>query len=185
MRGPSKVIVLDPDARAGRQVQLGFAREGVPVAAAPVTGVSAADLAGAGVVVVGGGLDQIRAAKQALADAKLDAAIVFAGRGIARTDAVAAGADEVLLGPAYLRDVVTVGRLMLDVPASHRAHLVGSLGELTGVLTLVRALAATGRSATLTLIRGLRRGEIRFWLGEVTSAQVGLIHNQTALHQLT
>ena len=37
MSGPSKVIVLDPDERAARQVQLGFTREGVPVAVAAVT----------------------------------------------------------------------------------------------------------------------------------------------------
>ena len=43
---------------------------------------------------------------------------------------------------------------------------------------------ALGRSAVLTLIRGLRRGEIRFYRGEVTSAQVGLIHGQAAFHQL-
>jgi hypothetical protein len=52
------------------------------------------------------------------------------------------------------------------------------------VFTLVRALSAIGRSAVLTLIRGLRRGEVRFYRGEVTSAQVGLIHGQAALHQL-
>ena len=55
---------------------------------------------------------------------------------------------------------------------------MGSLVEITGVFTLVRALAALGRSAVLTLIRGLRRGEVRFFHGEVTSAQVGLIHGQ-------
>ena len=36
----------------------------------------------------------------------------------------------------------------------------------------------------LLLIRGLRRGEVRFYRGEVTSAEVGLIHGQAALHQL-
>src|ERR1051325_9771479 len=36
MPGPSKVIVLDPDARASRQVQLGFEREGIPAAAVAV-----------------------------------------------------------------------------------------------------------------------------------------------------
>ena len=44
--------------------------------------------------------------------------------------------------------------------------------------------SALGRSAVLTLMRGLRRGEVRFFHGEVTSAQVGLIHGQAALHQL-
>src|SRR5262249_47795115 len=33
-------------------------------------------------------------------------------------------------------------------------------------------------------IRGLRRGEIRFFHGEITSAEVGLIHGQAAFHQL-
>jgi hypothetical protein len=33
-------------------------------------------------------------------------------------------------------------------------------------------------------MRGLRRGEVRFYKGEVTSAQVGLIHGQAAFHQL-
>jgi hypothetical protein len=189
MPGLSKVIVLDPDARAGRQVQLGFEREGVPAAALP------ADAAGLGLpghepglVVVGGvdgrALELVRGTRKWLDDQHLDAPIVFAGRGVMRSDAEAAGADEVVLRPAYLRDVVTIGRLLRGVPAAQRSHLVGNLIEVTGVFTLVRALAALGRSATLTLVRGLRRGEIRFYHGEVTSAQVGMIHGQAALHQL-
>ena len=189
MPGLSKVIVLDPDVRAGRQVQLGFEREGVPTQAIP-TGTAALELPGddAGLVVVGGvdgqGLDLVRRARALLDDRGVDAPIVFAGRGVARDDARAAGADEVVLQPAFLRDVVTIGRLLRGVPASQRTHLVGNLMEITGVYSLVRAFTALGRSATLTLIRGLRRGEIRFYHGEVTSAQVGMIHGQAALHQL-
>ncbi len=191
MPGLSKVIVLDPDVRAGRQVQLGFQREGVPVELAEVPR-DPAELAlptgDTGLVIVGGtdpgALELVRQARQRLGEADLDTPIIFTGRGVRRTDAEAAGADEVLLQPTYLRDVVTIGRLIHGQPASHRAHLVGSLVETTGVLTLVRALAALGRSAVLTLIRGLRRGEIRFYHGEVTSAHVGLIHGQAALHQL-
>src|SRR5688572_507486 len=191
MPGLSKVIVLDPDARAGRQLQLGFQREGIPaeVAAVPRDPAELALPTGdTGLVVVGGadprGLELLREARKRRGEASIDAPIVFAGRGVRRTDAEAAGADEVLLAPAYLRDVVTIGRMLHGQPATHRAHLVGSLVETTGVLTLVRALAALGRSAVLTLIRGLRRGEIRFYHGEVTSAQVGLNHGQAALHQL-
>jgi hypothetical protein len=188
MGGLSKVIVVDPDARACRQVQLGFEREGLPTAA--MTAVAPLELPGddAGLVVVGGIDGQGPALVQrvrALLDGRgIDVPIVFAGRGITRDEAIAAGADEVVLQPAYLRDVVTVGRLLRGVPARNRAHLMGNLIEVTGVYTLVRALAALGRSATLTLIRGLRRGEVRFYFGEVTSAQVGLIHGQAALHQL-
>jgi hypothetical protein len=189
MPGLSKVIVLDPDARASRQVRLGFEREGVPVTALP-TDAAGLDLPGSdtGLVVVGGGdgqaLELIRGARKWLDGQNVDAPLVFAGRGVLRSDAEAAGADEVVLRPAYLRDVVTIGRLLRGVPAASRSHLVGSLVELTGVFTLVRAFAALGRSATLTLVRGLRRGEIRFYHGEVTSAQVGMIHGQAALHQL-
>src|SRR5262249_13507553 len=114
----------------------------------------------------------------------VDAPIVFAGRGVAPDEAIAAGADEAVRHPAYLRDVVTIGRLLRGLPSGHRHHLVGNLLDVTGVFTLVRALSALGRSATLTLVRGLRRGEVRFYHGEVTSAHLGMIHGQAALHQL-
>ena len=189
--GPSKVIVLDPDPRAGRQVQLGFEREGVPtfvpaIPADPAT--LELDGADPGIVLVGGkdgqALDLVRRARQLLTAKQADVPIVFTGRGPSRGELEAAGADEIVVRPVFLRDVVTLGRMLRGIPRDHRDHLVGSLFETTGVLTLVRAFSALGRSAVLTLIRGLRRGEVRFFHGEVTSAQVGLIHGQAALHQL-
>ncbi|HEX4456206.1 MAG TPA: DUF4388 domain-containing protein [Kofleriaceae bacterium] len=188
MTGPSKVIVLDPDARAAAQVQLGFEREGIPASAPAIP----ADLgtlalvngdAGAAVALVGGGVAVVKRARALL---EPDVPIIFAGPAgdATRDDLLAAGADEVVTQPAYLRDVVTIGRILCGQPAAHRDHVAGSLAETTGVYTLVRALAALGRSAVLTLVRGLRRGEIRFYRGEITSAQVGLIHGQAAFHQL-
>src|ERR1044071_1714262 len=188
MPGLSKVIVLDPDARARRQVQLGFEREGVPTAAVATEAEIAVPGDDAGLVVVGGidghGVELVRRARGWLAGRGIDVPLVFAGRGAEPRDATAAGADEVVRQPAYLRDVVTIGRLLIGRPADQRDRIVGNLIQLTGVFTLVRALSALGRSATLTLIRGLRRGEVRFYFGEVTSAQVGMIHGQAALHQL-
>ncbi|HEX3757588.1 MAG TPA: DUF4388 domain-containing protein, partial [Kofleriaceae bacterium] len=194
MPGLSKVIVLDPDARARRQVQLGFEREGISTAAAEAQIETEIDAelgvpgGGAGLVLVGGAdgraVELIRRARGWLDGRGIDAPVVFAGRGVEPRDAAAAGADEVMRPPAYLRDVVTIGRLLCGRPADQRDHVVGNLIEHTGVFTLVRALSALGRSATLTLVRGLRRGEVRFYCGEVTSAQVGLIHGQAALHQL-
>ncbi len=192
MSEPSKVLVLDPDPRAGRQVQLGFEREGIPAVIPQVpfdaTKLELSPEHDPALILVGGvdgrGLDLVRRARKLLLETHADVPIVFAGRGVSRADALAAGADEIVLGPTYLRDLVTLTRLLRGVPLSQRDRLVGSLAETTGVYTLVRALSALGRSAVLTLIRGLRRGEIRFFNGEVTSAQVGLIHGQAALHQL-
>jgi len=186
MTGTSKVIVLDPDARSGRQLRLGFEREGVPTCALDAHKPEIKEVPD--LVVVGGadgqGIELVRKARALLEIGGFDAPILFAGRHARPTEIEAAGADEVVLLPAFLRDVVTIGRILRGKPADKRAHIVGSLAETTGVFNLVRALAALGRSAVLTLIRGLRRGEVRFYHGEVTSAQVGLIHGQAALHQL-
>lgn len=188
MSGPFKVIVLDPDPRAGRLVQLGFEREGVGASLADPAG-GALDLPPeAGAILVGGthgaAVDLVRRARHALEKANIDIPIISAGRGASRAELEAAGANEVLARPTFLRDVVTVCRILHGVPAQKRDRLVGNLAETTGVYTLVRALGALGRSAVLTLIRGLRRGEVRFYKGEVTSAEVGVIHGQAALHQL-
>src|SRR5687767_721913 len=126
MPGPSKVIVLDPDARSGRQIQLGFQREGVSAQIATVTGGRfELPTEETGLVVVGGqdgrAVELVKKAREALEASHADAPIVFAGRGAPRKDLEAAGADEVLAQPAFLRDVVTIGRLLVGQPASHRA----------------------------------------------------------------
>src|SRR5580692_9411846 len=68
MTGPSKVIVLDPDARAAAQVQLGFEREGITTSAPAIP----ADLgtlalangdAMAGLALVGGGIAVVKRAR--------------------------------------------------------------------------------------------------------------------------
>ncbi len=190
MSGPSKVIVLDPDPRAGRQVQLGFEREGIPTVAPTLpTDPQQLELPpDAGLVMIGGsngkGLDWVRRTRELLTAAQADIPIIVTGRGVQRGELEAAGADEVVVSPVFLRDVVILGRILRGTPAEHRSRIVGSLAETTGVYNLIRALCALGRSAVLTLIRGLRRGEVRLYRGEVTSAQVGLIHGQAALHQL-
>ena len=126
MSGPSKVIVLDPDARAGRQVQLGFAREGVLSTLGQVDGarleVPAADT---GLVIVGGtdgrALDLLRKARLVLDETKLDIPIVFTGRGVRRTDAEAAGADEVVLLLRFGEfDHEAVGKFPDDAPDIRR-----------------------------------------------------------------
>lgn len=182
MAGLSKVIVLDRDVRAARQVVLGFVREGIDARVVDtIDGPVDAEL-----VVVGGSPAEVTAARASLAQHGQDLPILFTGGGEPKA-AVVAGATEALDGtarPIALRDIVTIGRLIGATSPGHRTHFVGQLAELTTALALIRALSAIGRSATLTLMRGLRRGEVRFFHGEVTSAELGLIHGQAALHQL-
>jgi hypothetical protein len=110
--------------------------------------------------------------------------VLYVGNGVSRDQAVAAGATAVLVGPAFVRDVVTIGRILAGRRPGNRSVMDGDLGDSFGVFYLVRALAAIGATGTLLMMRGLRRGEIRFFEGEVTSAQVGGLHGQGALHQL-
>ncbi len=179
------------EARAGRQVTLGFEREGIPVSFIPVpTEPGRLGLGGEQpelVIVTGSSiraLDVLARVRRALEEGHRDTAIVLAANGIDLRAATDAGADEVVRAPAYLRDVVTLGRVLRNVPRARRSQLEGNLGDTTSAYALIRAVASLGRSTVLTLVRGLRRGEVRFFEGEVTSAQVGVIHGQAAFHQL-
>jgi hypothetical protein len=193
----TKVIVVQNDRRAADAVRLGFEREGVTVVVTePVDdgGKAAAALVDSDTVLVVAGAEGRDAAKTLLSTLSKacrdggsdgpDAPLLWVGNGVARREAWAAGADEVLEQPAYLRDVVTVGKLLAGRRFGQRSQVTGDLGDYFGVFYLVRALAATGRSGVLTLVRGLRRGEVRFYEGELTSAHMGGLHGQAGFHQL-
>src|SRR5258706_13347253 len=68
--------------------------------------------------------------------------------------------------------------------SSYCTPSAGSLCGPTWVVTIAPAHESLGRSDGRTMTLGLPGGEVRFFNGEVTSAQVGLIHGQAALHQL-
>jgi hypothetical protein len=189
MAGISKVVVVQRDRRAGQAIRLGFEREGTEVVMADGADDAASAVAGAGLVVAGAGSSDEAAAllgrlTAARAAAGGDVPVLYVGNGASRRQALDAGADEVLPAPAFVRDVVTVGKLLAGTRPPARTQAQGDLGDTYGVFYLVRALAATGRSGVLSLVRGLRRGEVRFFEGEVTSAAVGGLHGQAALHQL-
>ena len=179
--------MVHDDPRAAQGVRLGFEREGLEVTSGPLDAI-VGELAGAGVVVAGA--QDGDAARAMLARLVTEGAtrgappVLYVGNGISRADALAAGATAFLGRPAYLRDVVTIGRILAGRRPGNRAVMDGDLGASFGVFYLVRALAAIGATGTLLMTRGLRRGEIRFFEGEVTSAQVGGLHGQGALHQL-
>ncbi len=184
MSGPAKVIVVDADPAATAALRFGLARAGISAKAVSVPGELVAAARGAALVVIGQGASAVRAARDQLEAASLPLPILFVGPEPEgkRRELERAGATEVVLGPVFLRDVASVARVMLG--ERRPEGWGGNLAEQVGVLGLVRGLAALGRSGVLTLTRGIRRGEIRYYHGEITSAQVGIIHGQAAFHQL-
>ncbi len=187
----SRLILVQPDARIRESLRFGFEREGVAVTSVTATDeLDPAPFAEPAEVVIAGG----RSAEEASAVlAKVRGALVWCGRevpilyvgnGIARPQAIDQGAAEFLGQPAYVRDAVTVARLLASPKRENPKVLVGDLAEHFGFYYLVRALSAVERTGVLTLVRGLRRGELRFFEGEVTSAQAGMLHGLAAFHQL-
>lgn len=126
------------------------------------------------------------ALRQTLDQAQQEVPILCLGpAALSRSAALAAGADECLPQPVFVRDAVTIGQLLVSAARAGRRHMVeGHLSDYGGVFFLIRAMAAMGRSAVLSMVRGLRRGELRFYRGEITSAQVGVLHGLAAVHQL-
>jgi len=105
-----------------------------------------------------------------------------------RGPAVQAGAFGLLASPVFLRDVLDASKLVAaaTVPGSRPSpdtEVALKLSELGGVYYLIRALSASGRSAAVELLRGTRRGELRFIDGELSSVQIGALSGMAALHQ--
>ena len=183
-----KVIVVGADRGTAEAGGIGVEGDGFAVLSTPELGPEVVDesvgLIVASAVGSEAALTTLGQAVRARGDGGRDVPVLYVGNGIGRREAVGAGADEVIGRPAFVRDVVTIGKLLAGQPAETRGHWVGQLAETISVYYLVRALSSLGRSGVLTLSRGLRRGEVRFYLGEVTSAQVGGLHGQAALHQV-
>ncbi len=187
----SRLILVQPDARVRESLRFGFEREGVAVTSVAATGeLDPAPFSEPAEVVIAGGRSA-EEASQVLAKVRgamvwcgRELPILYVGNGIGRPQAIDEGAAELLGQPAYVRDAVTVARLLAGRKRENPAVLAGDLADHFGFYYLVRALSAVKRTGVLTMVRGLRRGELRFYEGEVTSAQAGLLHGLAALHQL-
>ncbi|MCG8420621.1 MAG: DUF4388 domain-containing protein [Proteobacteria bacterium] len=110
--------------------------------------------------------------------------VLYLGNAVSRARARAAGAAELLPRPAYLRDVLTMAQLLCSPKRRGTSTVHGRLADYEGVFYLIRTVTAVGCCSVLSMVRGLRRGELRFYNGEVTSAQLGMLHGLAALHQL-
>lgn len=133
------------------------------------------------------GLDLIRAATSNPASRTM--ACLTLGPASSRSAALQAGAFGHLASPLFVRDVIDSCKLVAaaTIPGSRPApetEVSISLAEMGGVYYLIRALAASARSAAVQLQRGARRGELRFLDGNLSSVQVGGLSGMAALHQL-
>jgi len=105
-----------------------------------------------------------------------------------QTAARDAGANDYLATPTFIRDVVTVAKLValaVETEAEpEQTDAEAALSEFHGLYYLLRAMAATTRSCVLRLARGPQRAEIRFANGKVISASARALQHLPALHHL-
>jgi DNA-binding response OmpR family regulator len=190
MSRTSRIIVADADAKNAGLLAFGFEREGIePVvvhAAADVPRMAIAGNVDAVVVSMASASHAADALKGLRAAGPLVAKLPVLGLGdaAARTEVMGAGAVDFLPRPNFVRDVVAMVRFHTLRKPSSPSVWAGDLGDFAGIFYLIRGLSSAQRTGVLTIVRSLRRAELRFYEGEVTSAQVGSLHGMAALHQV-
>jgi len=190
----SHLLLFDPDPSGLDTLAYVFEKEGCKVARtsdrAQVMGLLQAEVPPLALVALRdpeqAGIDLLR--EITVTPRTRNVASVAIGPARWRGPAVQAGAFGLLASPVFLRDVLDAAKLVAaaTVPGSRPSpdtEVTLKLGELGGVYYLIRALAASGRSAAVELTRGVRRGELRFIDGELSSVQIGALSGMAALHQ--
>ena len=202
MPSPSRVVIAfakgDSDQRAASALAVGFGREGVAVAqvseardvlALLEKGEGAPEVVVASLHLEGGddGLALTRTLRARYAPGRsIEVArppVILVGDAEKRAAALAAGASAFMPKPAYVKDIMTLSGILSMARDGLEPGWGGELGTLH-LYYVVRALGAARKNGVLSLVRSGRRGELRFYDGEVTSAQVGSLHGQAAFHQL-
>ncbi len=186
----SHVLILDPDSKSLETLKYGFEGDGVKVTGLADPEKLTNALAGAGVQVVVASLRQPTTsileglARLRGSDTTKNLPALLLGPPDTRAAAVDLGAAYLPM-PAFVRDVLTATRMLAAVsrPLGEEATIEGALSDF-GLYFLVRTILGLHRSAILQIERSSRKGEIRFTDGEVTSAQVGSLQGEAALHRL-
>ena len=191
----SQLLLFDPDPSGLETLTYAFGKDGIAV-----TGMGDArkarellETTRASLVLVSlhdpeqGGVDLIRAA--ATTPRTRNIPCLALGPEKLRAAALAAGAFGFLPSPLFVRDVIDAAKLVAaaTVPGSRPSpdtEVSITLGEIGGVYFLIRALAASGRSAAVDIQRRGRRGELRFLDGNLSSVQLGSLSGMAALTHL-
>jgi len=191
----SQLLLFDPDPSGLETLTYAFGKDGIAV-----TGMGDArkarellETTSASLVLVSlhdpdqGGMDLIRAAVTTPRTRNIPCLAL--GPEKLRASALAAGAFSFLPSPLFVRDVIDAAKLAsaATVPGSRPSpdtEISIGLGEIGGVYFLIRALAASGRSAAVDIQRRGRRGELRFLDGNLSSVQLGSLSGMAALTHL-
>jgi CheY-like chemotaxis protein len=191
----STLLLVDPDPRGLETLTYGFEREGCTVAgtsdpklAPDLLRTTAPQLAVVSLRAPEKSvLDVITGIKRGAPVRRVP--IVTLGDPGLRQAALAAGTNDFVATPLFVRDVVNVSRLLTlshAVPnAPHpEIEVQARLSEYHGLFYLLRALAVTGRSGIILLSRGNKRAELRVADGAVMAVHIAGLQGLPALHQL-
>jgi CheY-like chemotaxis protein len=110
--------------------------------------------------------------------------IVAMGDRGSREEALRTGADEFVARPAFIRDVLTLAKLVVAVRQDGDDQGVAGMLEDYELYFLVRALSVANRSCAIELERGGRTGEVQFVKGEVVQARCGRMSGVVAFNHL-
>jgi CheY-like chemotaxis protein len=191
----STLLLVDPDPRGLETLTYGFERAGCTVAGTsdPALAPDLLRTTSPQLAVVSlrsperSVLDVISGIKRGAPVRRVP--IVAVGAPALRQAAMAAGTNDFVATPLFVRDVVNVSRLLtLSHPVPNAPHpeveVQARLSEYHGLFYLLRALAVTGRSGIILISRGNKRAELRISDGAVMAVHIAGLQGLPALHQL-
>jgi CheY-like chemotaxis protein len=191
----SNLLVVDPDPRGLETLTYGFERAGCTVAGTsdPALAPDLLRTTSPQLAIVSlrtpekAGLDVITGIKRGAPVRRVP--IVAVGAPGLRQAALAAGTNDYVSTPLFVRDVINVSRLLtLSHPVPNapqpEVEVQARLSEYHGLFYLLRALAVTGRSGIVLISRGNKRAELRIADGGVMAVHIAGLQGLPALHQL-
>jgi CheY-like chemotaxis protein len=191
----STLLLIDTDPRGLETLTYGFEREGCTVAGTsdPRLAPDLLRTTTPQLAIISlrtpekPGLDVITGIKRGAPVRRVP--IVTLGPPELRQAALAAGTNDFVATPLFVRDVVNVSRLLTLAHAVPNApqpevEVQARLSEYHGLFYLLRALAVTGRSGIILLSRGNKRAELRISDGAVMAVHIAGLQGMPALHQL-
>jgi CheY-like chemotaxis protein len=191
----STLLLIDTDPRGLETLTYGFEREGCTVAGTsdPRLAPDLLRTTTPQLAIISlrtpekPGLDVITGIKRGAPVRRVP--IVTLGPPALRQAALAAGTNDFVATPLFVRDVVNVSRLLTLAHAVPNApqpevEVQARLSEYHGLFYLLRALAVTGRSGIILMSRGNKRAELSVSDGAVMAVHIAGLQGMPALHQL-